>query len=250
EIRRRAPDRERRADGAAPDRPRQELRRITRERQVHVLARRPDRDCRTARGESSGNVELPADAVAVACARSFDEYTVRVTPFVSTDELFAAVIDERPGDVVTALAHALQCAWLLEQARPRDRELHLAGLVHDVASSLEPPPPGCHAAAGAALVRPLLGDRVAALVAGHVAAKRWLVTRDPAYRGHLSENSRATLARQGEAFTSAQRAAFESSPDFADCILLRRADDDAKVPGRAVPSLDSWRAIAEAHRRR
>jgi predicted HD phosphohydrolase len=122
-----------------------------------------------------------------------------MTPFATVDELFAALADERPGDVVTALAHALQ---------------------------------------------PLLGDRIAALVAGHVAAKRWLVTCDPQYRSRLSDNSRATLARQGESFTQAERAAFEASPHAADCILLRRADDEAKQPGRIVPSLDSWRALA------
>ena len=36
-------------------------------------------------------------------------------PFSSIDDLFAALVDERPGDVVTALEHSLQCAWLLKQ---------------------------------------------------------------------------------------------------------------------------------------
>jgi predicted HD phosphohydrolase len=170
-----------------------------------------------------------------------------MTPLATLDELCAALVDERPGDVVTALAHALQCAWLLKQERPDDEELQLAGLVHDVASSLEPRPPGCHAAAGAELVRPLLGARIAALVAGHVVAKRWLVTCDASYRVRLSENSRATLAQQGEELTATERAAFEANPYAADCILLRRADDDAKRVGRVVPRLDSWKPIAERH---
>src|SRR5262249_36682122 len=117
-----------------------------------------------------------------------------MTPFATVDELFAVLTDERPGDVVTALAHALQCAWLLQRERPDEQALQLAGLSRAVASSLEPPPPGCHAVNSAELVRPRLGDRVAALVAGHVAAKRWLVTCDPQYRRRLSDNSRATLA--------------------------------------------------------
>jgi predicted HD phosphohydrolase len=172
-----------------------------------------------------------------------------VTPFATLEELFAALSDERPGDVVTALAHALQCAWILRQERPDDEELQLAGLVHDVASSLEPQPPGCHAANGAELIRPLFGERIAALVSGHVTAKRWLVTCDPAYRSCLSDNSRETLAHQGEALTSAERAAFEASPHAADWVRLRRADDQAKQPGRAVPSLDFWRELAEKHAR-
>ncbi len=165
----------------------------------------------------------------------------------NVDELFAALTDERGGDVVTALAHALQCAWLLKQQRPDDEALQLAGLVHDVASSLEPRPAGCHAAVGAELVRPLFGDRVAALVAGHVAAKRWLVTCDPDYRARLSANSRATLGRQGEEFTAAELDAFEATLHAADCVLLRRADDDAKQPGLVVPPLAAWRAVAERH---
>jgi predicted HD phosphohydrolase len=170
-----------------------------------------------------------------------------MTPFASIDELFAALADERPGDVVTALAHALQCAWLLQQLRPNDEELQLAGLVHDVASSIEPRPPGCHAAAGAELVRPLLGSRIAALVAGHVAAKRWLVSTDPGYRDRLSDNSRETLVGQGDELSDSERAAFESSPHAEACVLLRRADDNAKRPGRIVPPLQAWRALAERH---
>ena len=170
-----------------------------------------------------------------------------MAPFATLDELFAVLADERPGDVVTARAHALQCAWLLKQQRPFDVELQLAGLVHDVASSLEPRPPGCHAAAGAALVRPLLGPRIAALVAQHVAAKRWLVTHDPSYRARLSENSRRTLAREGEELSASEREVFEASPEAADSVLLRRADDDAKRPGCIVPPLEFWRAVAEEY---
>jgi predicted HD phosphohydrolase len=171
-----------------------------------------------------------------------------MVPFASLDALFAALVDERPGDVVTAMAHGLQCAWLLRQWRPDDVELQLAGLVHDVSSSLEPRPPGCHGERSAELVEPLLGPRVAALVRGHVPAKRWLVTCDADYRDHLSENSRATLAHQGESFNDAERAEFEATPHWEDAVLLRRADDDAKVPGLKVPSLDFWRSIAERHR--
>ena len=61
-------------------------------------------------------------------------------PFDSVDELFAALRDERGGDVVTALAHHLQCADLLAREAPGDVELQLAGLVHDVASSWFPGP--------------------------------------------------------------------------------------------------------------
>ena len=123
-------------------------------------------------------------------------------PFRSVDDLVAALDDGRVADdVVTAVAHHLQCAALLALDAPDDVELQVAGLVHDVASSLQPRPAGEHAAVGATLVRDLLGDRVADLVGGHVEAKRYLVTVEPAYRAGLSENSTATLAGQGEDMT-------------------------------------------------
>ena len=153
--------------------------------------------------------------------------------------------DVRGGDVVTALAHHLQCAWLLAESVPDDLELQIAGLVHDVASSVSPRPAGDHAIAGARLVRPLLGDRVADLVAGHVFAKRYLVTIDPAYRTLLSANSTSTLDAQGDALSNEEREAFEQSPHAADRVRLRRADECAKVPHLLVPDLDHWRPRLE-----
>jgi predicted HD phosphohydrolase len=165
---------------------------------------------------------------------------------MTLDELFAVLGDDRGGDVVTARAHALQCAHLLARARPGDAELAIAGLTHDVASSLEPRPAGDHALEGARLVEPLFGARVAALVGGHVVAKRWLITTEPAYGAGLSDESRATLVDQGGALDAPALAAFAASPWFADCVLLRRCDDAAKRPERIVPPLESWLPVARA----
>lgn len=169
-------------------------------------------------------------------------------PFRTVDDLFAVlaadVVDD--GEHVGALAHHLQCAALLREEAPDDVELQVAGLVHDVASSVKPRPAGDHAMVGAELVRGLLGPRVADLVAGHVAAKRYLVTTEPDYRSILSENSTATLARQGDTLDPDELAAFEQSPHAADWVRLRRADDGAKIHGRPVPDLDSWRPLVDA----
>ena len=167
-------------------------------------------------------------------------------PFSSVDEVCSVLVDERGGDVITALAHALQCGGQLTNERPDDIELQVAGLVHDIASSLEPRPRGDHAQIGASLVRPLLGDRVADLVGGHVMAKRFLVTTDAGYRASLSAESTLTLALQGDVLSDAERTAFESSPLADDWVRLRRADEDAKVPGLVVPDLETWRARLDA----
>ena len=38
-------------------------------------------------------------------------------------------------------------------------------------------------------------------------------------------------------------AALAAAPDLDALLALRRADDDAKVPGRVVPGLDTWRPL-------
>ena len=166
-----------------------------------------------------------------------------------TSELFAileagAAIDD--GEVVDVLAHSLQCAALLAEAAPDDLELQVAGLVHDVGTVLEPDKPATHAGTAERAVTPLLGARVGQLVGLHDVAKRYLVTVDPEYRAQLSKRSIDTLAAQGGLLDDSEREALEGSSVFTDLVTLRRADDGAKVVGRAVPPLASWRDAVES----
>jgi predicted HD phosphohydrolase len=142
---------------------------------------------------------------------------------------------------LSELDHGLQCAFELSRRHPGDGALHVAGLVHDVGHRFGSE--AAHGARGAAELRPLFGDRVAGLVAAHVPAKRYLVTTDPAYRARLSDDSVRTLGLQGGPLTDAQLARFEASPYAEDAVALRRADDDAKEPGRNVPALDTWMPV-------
>ena len=141
-------------------------------------------------------------------------------------------------DGLSELDHGLQCAHRLARRRPLDIELQLAGLVHDVGHQFGPD--DRHGDIGGDLVRPLLGERVAALVAAHVPAKRYLVATDTRYARRLSSISSATLTVQGGPLVEAEAVAFRSLPCFEDAIELRRADDGGKVPGRKVPGLDRW----------
>ena len=163
-----------------------------------------------------------------------------LTELVSLLESMGGVpSEEMPG--LSELDHGLQCAFELWRRFPDDAELHVAGLVHDIGHRFGSE--AAHGARGAAAVRPLLGDRVAGLVAAHVPAKRYLVSTDPAYGARLSDDSVRTLGLQGGPMTPAQRAHFASSPYARDALALRRADDDAKVPGREVPGLDHWTPV-------
>lgn len=147
----------------------------------------------------------------------------------------------REGGALTELDHLLQCAAELAARRPGDRELQLAGLLHDVGHALGPDE--AHGELGAAFVRPVAGDRVADLVAAHVPAKRYLVAVDPAYAATLSADSVRTLALQGGPMTDEEVAEFDGHGSAADAVLLRRADEAAKVEGRPVPTLDHWLAL-------
>jgi predicted HD phosphohydrolase len=134
------------------------------------------------------------------------------------------------------LDHALQCALEVSQRVPDDIELQVAGLVHDIGHRFGAD--AQHGRLGADFVRPVLGDRVAALVEAHVPAKRYLVTMERQY--DLSEVSRITLAVQGGPMSREELADFTAGPHHDAAVQLRRADDAAKTPGREVPGLDHW----------
>lgn len=143
----------------------------------------------------------------------------------------------------TELDHGLQTAAILEHEHPDDRELQVAGLLHDLAHPWDVEGQPMHGDLGARAVRPLLGARIAALIAGHVPAKRYLATVRPDYRSKLSPGSIMTLRAQGGDFDSDEAAAFEARADWYAMVQLRLADDRAKVPGAVVPDLDHWRPI-------
>jgi len=149
------------------------------------------------------------------------------------------------GDPLPVLDHQLQCAALLAAERPDDVELQVAGLVHDVGHRLAPGASAAHGTIGARAVRGLLGARVAALVELHVPAKRYLVTVDPSYGGQLSNASTISLARQGGPMAASEAAAFAAHPEHAGALVLRRCDEQAKVPGLAVEGLERWQPVVE-----
>lgn len=155
---------------------------------------------------------------------------------------------EEPNEEIaglTILLHGLQCAAILRRHHPDDTGLQLAGLLHDVGHVLVPGREELHGRAAADYLRPVFGVRTAALIEGHVPAKRYLVTEDDAYRDGLSAGSRRTLVTQGGRMSPEEVTAFWSGP-YAEAILqLRRADDSAKDPSAEVPPLDSWLPVLE-----
>jgi predicted HD phosphohydrolase len=179
-----------------------------------------------------------------------------VAPSLSVDaitQLLATGADRplRFGATVTQLDHALQTASLLQQERPDDTELAVAGLVHDLGHLMPGVGDDAHARVAAASVRNALGTRVADLVELHVDAKRYLVATEPDYGNLLAQDSVASLREQGGPMSDDEVAAFRAHPLAADAVRLRRADDNGKVDGLAVRDLSEWepvlRRISDAH---
>ncbi|MET7985845.1 MULTISPECIES: metal-dependent phosphohydrolase [unclassified Streptomyces] len=147
------------------------------------------------------------------------------------------------GDPVDLHDHALQTAALLRRGHPSDKELQVAGLVHDLGHLLGPGDDARHADRAADAVRPLLGERVSGLVRLHVAAERYLAATSPG-PGPSPRDTRPPAA-PGNPMTPREAAAFEHDPLAEDAVILRQADDAGRVPGLYAGDMEDWRTLLE-----
>ena len=156
------------------------------------------------------------------------------------------------GEPVTQLQHALQSAHWAKQAHADD-ETVLAALLHDIGHLLGG---DLHADLGVidhdrAAVDWLrsrgFSERLIALVAGHVAAKRYLVAVTPGYYDRLSQASKQTLELQGGPMSRDEVCDFESNPWYQDQLRVRTWDELAKDPEAAVAPLEEYRWMLAAH---
>ena len=161
---------------------------------------------------------------------------------------FAARGDsEYGGESVTQLEHALQCAWMAEQAGAMP-ELIVASLLHDIGHLLHDLPADApdhgiddhHENSGYRFLQKHFTPAVTEPVRQHVAAKRYLCTVEPAYLAQLSAPSLVSLKLQGGKMSEAELAEFRSSPHWDDALSLRRWDDLAKVVDLPTPDLQHY----------
>jgi gamma-butyrobetaine dioxygenase len=142
----------------------------------------------------------------------------------SLTALFTGAAMGRPyGEAISIRDHMLQSAELA-MAQGLGDALVAAALLHDIGWALGDP----HEDVAADWLRPLFGAAVTDPIRLHVAAKRYLVARDPGYLAILSAESLRTLARQGGSMDSAECAAFAALPGHQDALRLRYIDDAAK----------------------
>lgn len=166
-------------------------------------------------------------------------------PFRTVEEAWAALDEQKgmsDGEEVDIWRHQVQTAAVLLQ-QGADDEMVVAGLLHDLGDGRVSEV--AHAPWGAALVRPLLGERVAWLVEVHAEAKRYLCTTRPEYWAALSPVSQRTLGQQGGRMTPEEVARFAAHPWCDDAVRMRLADDAGKDPERPDPDLAPMRAALE-----
>lgn len=159
------------------------------------------------------------------------------------------------GEPVSQREHALQAACLATQAGA-SRELILAALLHDIGHLLRDLPESVaadgmdtrHEAAGYEWLLTRLGPAVAEPVRNHVAAKRYMCRVDPGYLARLSPASILSLELQGGPFTADEAHVFETEPHYREAVMVRRWDDEAKIPGLHVPDVNEYLdLLSESH---
>lgn len=158
------------------------------------------------------------------------------------------------GEPVSQLEHMSQAAALAKE-EGYDDEVVLAAFFHDIghlcadaAGSMDGMGNIDHEKLGADyLLERGFSERLAALVQGHVIAKRYLTYKYPEYYNKLSPASKVTLDFQGGIMTANEAAAFERNDNAELVIRLRYWDDMAKEINTPIDNLDYLKSIALKH---
>jgi phosphonate degradation associated HDIG domain protein len=146
------------------------------------------------------------------------------------------------GEDVSQAEHAVQTAHHAA-ADGAPASLIAASLLHDVGHLLQKAGEDAadrgldtrHEHIGAGYLARGFGPEVTNPVRLHVAAKRFLALREPAYSQGLSQASLQSLVLQGGPMSEAQAEAFLAEPGASEALRLRRYDELGKVVG-AVPA--------------
>jgi 2-amino-1-hydroxyethylphosphonate dioxygenase (glycine-forming) len=163
------------------------------------------------------------------------------------------------GEPVSQIEHMCQCAQLAEAAGADD-EVILAAFLHDIGHLYEAAFPDKkvlrmddagifnHENLGATyLLNKGFSEKIAKMVQGHVAAKRYLTCRFPEYYDRLSDASKKTLEFQGGRMTQEEALDFEDDDLFEQYVLLRKWDDQAKQTQLPLPDLLHYKEMMIEH---
>jgi len=170
-------------------------------------------------------------------------------------QLFEEYGDEDyDGEPVSQSSHMIQCAMLAMEEG--DMDITIGALLHDIGHLLKhtmrtEPMANFgvvnHEGIGAAYLKERgFPEKVCAIVANHVAAKRYLVATDELYAMKLSPASKETLKWQGGPMDDDEVTAFKQQPFFNDIIKVRLWDEQAKKYHTPVLPLSYFRPLMAA----
>ena len=144
--------------------------------------------------------------------------------------------EDYDGEPISQTSHMIQCAMLA--TGEGEIELTIGAFLHDIGHLLKHEQKTesmgsfgvvNHEGIGADYLRERgFSERICAIVANHVAAKRYLVATDEMYAAKLSPASRETLKWQGGTMTDKEAKAFKNHSYFDDIIKVRLWDEKAK----------------------
>lgn len=157
------------------------------------------------------------------------------------------------GEAVSMQEHFLQCAEQVAANNHSDA-LVAAALLHDIGhfgqyfdiDLRKIDVDNQHGELGARILTPFFHRSVVEPVRLHVTAKRYLCATDETYFDHLSEASVLSLSKQGGPMNADEVAQFEQNPDFESAVIVRRADDNAKVVGAVTRTFDDFEPLLQS----
>jgi|TARA_Y100000310_G_scaffold202393_1_gene202545 predicted HD phosphohydrolase len=153
------------------------------------------------------------------------------------------------GEKVTMSEHMIQSAMLAEE-KNSSKSLICACLFHDyghfiienpdllVSKSLD----GKHENVAFDFLNDYFKPEVTEPVKLHVQAKRYLA-RDKSYYDILSKASKVSLKLQGGIMSDEEAQNFTSFKFYRDAIMLRKYDDDGKMPNVKIKKIDEYRDL-------
>ena len=163
--------------------------------------------------------------------------------------------EDYDGEPVSQSSHMIQCAMLAMEEG--DLDITIGAFLHDIGHLLKHAMHTesmanfgvvNHEGVGAAYLKERgFSERVCAIVANHVAAKRYLVATDELYALKLSPASKETLKWQGGPMNNDEVTAFKQHPFFNDIIKVRLWDEKAKDYTIPVLSLSYFKHLTATY---
>jgi len=153
------------------------------------------------------------------------------------------------GEIVTISDHMIQTAMLAEKNHS-SKSLICACLLHDYGHFVIEDPDllvfksldGKHENVGFNILKDYIKPEVTEPIKLHVQAKRYLC-RSKSYYELLSDPSKISLKLQRGIMDDEESQKFTSLNFYEDAIMLRKYDDDGKIPNIKIKKIDDYRVL-------